>query len=194
MQWSSLPTASKALKCSKLHLSTGNVPINGVKTRLAAVQPPKVLSIASERERCSHQWSSVSCCTAFQAPQYSEVFLIIDDDDVLPSTVHADELSKLHSKCYVLQLYRKVMAINGVKLSFPSERLLLHSKRLRCASEHQRAGHETHFQHSFTGREKKDHSFTAIQHFREKLFWSQTVYIHIFVEFTVYNWYWTSWL
>ena len=60
------------------------------------------------------------------------------------------------------------MAINGVKLSFPSERLLLHSKRLRCASEHQRAGHETHFHHSFT----------AIQHFREKLFWSQTVYIH----------------
>ena len=155
MQWSSPPTASKALKCSKLHLSRGNVPINGVKTRLTAVQPPKVLSIASERERCSHQWSSVSCCTAFEAPQYSEVFLIIDDDDVLPSTVHADELSKLHSKCYVLQLNRKVMAINGVKLSFPSERLLLHSKRLRCASEHQRAGHETHFHHSFIGREKK---------------------------------------
>ena len=64
--------------------------------------------------------------------------MIIDDDDVLPSTVHADELSKLHSKCSVLQLNRKVMAINGVKLSFPSERLLLHSKRLRCASEHQR--------------------------------------------------------
>ena len=47
------------------------------------------------------------------------------------------------------------MAINGVKLSFPSERLLLHSKRLRCASEHQRCGHETNFHHSFTGREKK---------------------------------------
>ena len=107
--------------------------------------------------------------------------MIIDDDDVLPSTVHADELSKLHSKCYVLQLNSKVMAINGVKLSFPSERLLLHSKRLRCASEHQRAGHETHFHHSFT----------AIQHFMEKLFWSQTVYMYspiiIFVEFTVYN-------
>ena len=138
MQWSFLPTASKALKCSILYLSTGNVPINGVKARLAAVQPPKVLSIASERERCSHQWSWVSCCTAFEAPQYSEVYLNIDDDDVLASTDHADELSKLHSKCSVLQLNRKVMAINGVKLSFPSERLLLHSKRLRCASEHQR--------------------------------------------------------
>ena len=182
MQWNSLPTASKALKCSILYLSTGNVPINEVKARLTAVQPPKVLSIASERERCSHQWSWVSCCTAFEAPLYSEGYLNIDDDDVLPSTVHADELSKLHSKCSVLQLNRKVMAINGVKLSFPSERLLLHSKRLRCASEHQRGGHETHFHQSFT----------AIQHFREKLFWSQTFYIHIFVEFTVYNWYWKS--
>ena len=113
--------------------------------------------------------------------------MIIDDDDVLPSTVHADELSKLHSKWSVLQFNSKVMAINGVKLSFPSERLLLHSKRLRCASEHQRGGHETHFHHSFTGREKKNHTFTAIQHFREKRFWSQTVYIHIFIEFTVNN-------
>ena len=44
-------------KCPILYLSTGNVPINGVKARLAAVPSPKVLSIASERERCSHQWS-----------------------------------------------------------------------------------------------------------------------------------------